>query len=547
MASGAEDKAPGQAPKDKAAEGGAGALTRLSELGWQALPAIGSAIGFAGFVAVIGAAIEWIRFEAAHLPATQAVLAVPKQELVIVGALALSAFVIGAVLAVLLVYIIDSNGKATPGTARGLVAVAVIEMLVTLFFIEVHHHFAYFLLFVWLVATGVVAAYVVAGIMRNFQSRGELKHVRATVVSAQAKLEAAKLGETAAKEADEASPTEASGKAREQAQLALLSAEREWEAAIREWVAAADAIIAEAIQANTALRSSNSKPKTGTVLEKMQKARAGIAGYLDSPSATPTGVELSASLDEAERTLGHVFRAVADHLLAQLSAVAEKLERNGLLAFAAILCVAAALLIFGGILFAAKEHSFRWVAMLLGVAAVLATMNLFVARATEKFAWYGVSVFFSVLLFGAALTIARTLDKPSVQPIALVRKGEDVGVCGVYITQTNERVYVGRLELRHRRPGLIFWIPTSEVELVDVGQLERIDPKFPRLAASMLRQLYKDRAEEAPQALKNTTVTGVTVGAKAGDTTTTTSETPPARLPATTYPTEPAVTSCTSP
>lgn len=84
MPSSPESTASGQKPKAKAAEGETGGvLSRLSELGWQTLPAIGSAISFVGFVTVVGTAIEWIRFYAAHLPATQAVLAVPKQELVI--------------------------------------------------------------------------------------------------------------------------------------------------------------------------------------------------------------------------------------------------------------------------------------------------------------------------------------------------------------------------------------------------------------------------------------------------------------------------------
>jgi hypothetical protein len=194
----------------------------------------------------------------------------------------------------------------------------------------------------------------------------------------------------------------------------------------------------------------------------------------------------------------------------------------------------------------ATEHSFSWVAVLLGVTAVLALMNLLVARATEKFAWYGVSVFFSVLLFGTALTIARTLDRPSVQPIALVRKGDDVGICGVYITQTNERVYIGRLARPGYRPGLIFWIPTSDVDLVDVGQLKPINSKFPKLAVAMLQQLYKDRAEEAVRTLKNTTVTEVTNGPKAGETTTTVSEMPPPITPRPTpYPSERVGANCT--
>jgi hypothetical protein len=616
--------ASGPTPEAKTADGGgAGALNRLTELGWQALPAIGSAIGFAGFVAVIGAAIEWIRFEAAHLPATQAVLTVPKQELVIIGALALSAFVVGAVLAVLLVYIIDSNGDASPGTARGLVAVGVIEMTVTLFFIEVHHFRTYLLLGVWFVVIGIVASYVVASVMRNFQSRSKLKRVGAVVIAAQTRLKAAEVAEEVATAAYREARTDAAAKTREQDMLALLSARREWRGAIREWVAAADEIIAESRSADSALGGGSDDHK-GKAREKMETARNGIHDYLD---AKPNHVELSAGLDRAERELGHVFRAVADHLFAQAFVVDQELERKvlsplndkvlsplkrkvlsplndkvlsplkrkvlsplndkvpdrlkhkvldplkhrvlallrlitqwvrprvgGEPSFSKLLiatagaafCLAFAL-VGGGIAFAVTERSSSWVAILLGVAAVLATMNLLVARATEKFAWYGLSVFFSVLLFGTALTIARTLDKPKVQPVALLRKGDDVGICGVYITQTNERVYVGRLELKNHRPGLIFWVPTSEVELVDVGQMEHINSKFSKLAAALLAQLYKDRAEEPAQTVKNQTVTHITSGAKAGETTTTVSEIPPSTTPRPTpYPSEGVGANCTS-
>jgi hypothetical protein len=329
-------KASAQAPKAQTAEAGAtGTLTRLSELGWQALPALGSAIGFAGFVAVIGAAIEWIRFEAAHLPATQAVLAVPKQELVIIGALALSAFVVGAVLAVLLVYIIDSNGKATPGTARGLVAVAVAEMAVALFFIEVHDHFAYVLLGIWLAFIGVVAAYLVANVMRNFESRAELKRVRRDVIEARTKLQEAEGTVNAPAVGDQQPPTGTGTRTSEQKSPALLAAQQQWKVAILEWVAAADRIIADASKAHDALRGdagaskADATPRGDTggkeskVLAKMNEARKDIADYLSSP---PTSVELSAGLDEAERKLGHVFRAVLDHLLAQLSVAEKKLS-----------------------------------------------------------------------------------------------------------------------------------------------------------------------------------------------------------------------------
>jgi hypothetical protein len=177
-------------------------------------------------------------------------------------------------------------------------------------------------------------------------------------------------------------------------------------------------------------------------------------------------------------------------------------------------------------------------------------MNVFVARATDKFAWYGISVFFSVLMFGAALTIARTLDEPRVQPLALIRKGDDVGICGVFITQTSERVYVGRLAVPGHRPGLIFWVPTSDVDIVSVGQSERINSKFSGLAVAMLRQLYKDRAEEAAPPLKNTTVTEVLGGevkaGSAGKQTTIVRETPPRTTRPSPYPEEKVGADCAS-
>jgi hypothetical protein len=522
-----------QASEAKSAGGATeGALSRLGELGWQALPAIGSAIGFAGFVAVVGAAVEWIRFDAAHLPATQAVLALPKQELVIIGALALAAFVLGAVLALLLVYLINSNGDATRRTAWGLVAVGVIEMWVALIFLGVEHKVVDVVFGVWVLVVGLSAADVVGAVMSNFTHRSMLARARVSLVQARDALEAASTASRLATTAARKSPSPTTESAREQAVLAVLPAQRQWERALREWQAAHEALLDEL------------PSQTGT---RLREDASQFNAYMRKP---PSGVRLEQSLRLAEKDMSHVFLAVAAHLRAQL-ALGErfaKLFRDGLSSsvFTVSIVLAIVLLVYG-VVRIVTESAFSWVAILLAVTTVLTMMNLFVARATEKFAWYGVSVFFSVLLFGAALTIARTLHAPSVQPVALVRKGDDVGICGVYITQTNERVYVGRLASPGYRPGLIFWVPTSDVELVDVGQLERIDSRFPKLAVAMLRRLYRDRAEEAAPALKNTTVATVTNGAKAGDTTTTTSEVPPSTTPRPTpFPSEGVGASCTS-
>jgi ABC-type multidrug transport system fused ATPase/permease subunit len=476
-----------------------GLLGRLSELAWKALPAIGSAIGFVGFVAIVGGAVEWIRFDAANLPATQAVLAVPKQELVVIGALALGVFVLGAMLAVLVVYLIDSDGNATPRTARGLIAVGVAEMAVTLFFIGHHDALKYVWLGLWLLLILFVAGYLVGLVMRDFRRRTKVRHARARVIEAQRALTAAVTAQAAAELNDDASVA----KARAQARVASQKAREEFRRAIGEWMFAAKRVID--IQRRSTRQSTAEK-----IDRRLERVEA--LGTL-----TPGVVEVEAALDEAERGLGHAYLAAASQATDDMVGPPKVDDDAGLASVWVTLLVlglAAAVIGFGFYLFADEV---TWAAILFIVIALLTTMNVFVARATDKFALYGIAVFFSVLLFGAALTIARTLHEPKVQPVALLRKGNELGLCGVYITQTKDRVYVGRLNLPdHYRPGLIFWVPTSEVELVSVGQPESIrkssGPKplglstFQVDAERMLDRLYEERAEEAAPVLKNETI-----------------------------------------
>jgi hypothetical protein len=447
---------------------------------------------------------------------------VPRPELVIIGALALVVFVVGAVLAVLAVYLIDNQGNATPNTARGLVAVGVIEMLTTLVFIHTTW-WGYVLLVLWLVIFGLAAAKVAGAVMRNLRSRTELKKTRIKLVEARETLAAKRDASNTVHALDREAPNEAKA-------LALRAAEREWARAISRWLEAVDKLAGQL--------------PAGKDRDELNKTRALVAAYGDELS---TVTDLERLLEAAERGTGHVFRAVGLRLREQVT---------HLLGPGNVGVVVAALIEFvlvstiAGIVLVATNESFSWILMLLGVVVVLTAMNVFVARATDKFAWYGISVFFSVLMFGAALTIARTLDEPKVQPVALVRKGDDVGICGVFITQTSERVYVGRLPVPGYRPGLIFWVPTSDVDLVSVGQPERINAKFSELAVVMLRQLYKDRAEKAVSPLKNTTVTEV-VGAEvkagsAGKQTTIVREAPSRATRPSPYPEEKVGADCTS-
>jgi hypothetical protein len=523
MTASADAKAASASPPN--ADAG-GVLSRLSELAWKALPAIGSAIGFVGFVAIVGGAIEWIRFDAAGLPATQAVLAVPNHELVVVGALALGVFVPAAIGAVLVVYLIDSDGNATPRTARGLIAVGIAEMAVSLFFIGHHDPLKYVWLGLWLILILFVAGYLVGLVMRDFRRRTKVKRARARVLAAQATLAAAADARDAAATAVKIDDGVKAKEALAQTSGTLGKARKEFKRAIAEWRSAADRVVG--------LQQRATGKDTVEEIDKKQEE----VGRLGTPA--PGLVQVEVALEEVEDRLGHAFRATLGQIVESVMHTPEGTDGNqpeagpGRIAGAvAIALIGAAAIVTGFVLLVDEVP---WVAVLFLAIGLLTAMNVFVARATDKFALYGIAVFFSVLMFGAALTIARTLHEPKVQPIALVRKGNEVGTCGVYIAQTGERVYVGRLALgendKHKVPeraSLIFWVPTSDVEVVSVGQSERIGPSFPKLAEAMLTRLYADRAEEAAAALQSTTVTSVKSGPSAGDSTTTATQAPPAK------------------
>ncbi|HTZ86783.1 MAG TPA: hypothetical protein VMB05_08955 [Solirubrobacteraceae bacterium] len=405
-------------------------------------------------------------------------LAVPKQELVVIGALALGAYVLGAVLAVLVVYLINSEGNATPQTAYGLIAVGVAEMGVTLFFIGGHSPLKYLWVGLWLIWTLIVASYVVGLVMRDFRHRAKVKQARDRALRAQQKMFTASGSEAA--------------KAREQ-----------FRRAIKEWTFAAERVLD--IQQRSTRQSARED-----IRNRLERVEALVA-------ENPGIVEVEAAMDEAERRLGRAYRAAASQAADQLAGPPCADDDSDLPEVRTVSVALGYALVIVGVGFYFFVEEVAWAAVLFVAVALLAAMNVLVARATDKFVLYGVSVFFSVLLFGAALTIARTLHEPKVQPVALLRKGSEVGMCGVYITQTKDRVYVGRLNLpKYRRPGLIFWIPTSEVELVSVGQPESIvvpkksrDSAFAGAAEHVLARLYKERAEETAPTLKNETISEV--------------------------------------
>jgi hypothetical protein len=166
------------------------------------------------------------------------------------------------------------------------------------------------------------------------------------------------------------------------------------------------------------------------------------------------------------------------------------------------------------IVLAANEEDARWLAGLVAAAVAINLVIFGVARATRRFAWLGVAVFLSVPIFGGVLSAVRTVRAPKLQPAALIRKSDNVGLCGIYIPETDKRVYLGRIEPRgganptsaEGGTGRIFWVPTDDVDMIKIGTLQPLRDANTR-AALLLTELYHDRAEDPGVARKNTTVT----------------------------------------
>lgn len=137
----------------------------------------------------------------------------------------------------------------------------------------------------------------------------------------------------------------------------------------------------------------------------------------------------------------------------------------------------------------------KWVAAAALLASVLAGGCFGVARASGDRFWpYGIAVFFSVMLFGATLSVARLYDDPLLTPAALLRTepgGGMTGVVGLFIGKDDDRYWLGAVTARCnedgtpvrlvRGSGRIFTVPADQVVDVQVGALGRaIVPRHDR-------------------------------------------------------------------
>lgn len=393
----------------------------------RALGLVIAALGSAGFVAAAGGAILWTRFDAAQLPADQAVAAVPRAELVVVGAVALGGFALAAIAALVLVYLLDRNGTAGARTRIGLVVLAVVEVA-----IAVAH--------------------------RSWESAWTAPLLCAGLAAAGLLLV-----------------------------MLLDDAERAMRAPDREGAPRAVALLLGG----------------GGWIERARRAvRAillalGVAVVVAAPPPIVSGLWLVATL--VALPAWRLWRA----------------DAGGLRALAA-----SALLAYGLAALIAYEAA---LAVIVAIALALGALNLAVARATsDRFALYGICVFASVVVFGAALGTARTREHPKLQGVAVALADGGPIRCGLYVAETDSRFYLAHVDVVPRgrtvdivpQSGRILSLPRAGIEHVELGPLEGVDEAQAR-GVVLRSELRADRATAGGAAPAAASAAPATVDANA--------------------------------
>lgn len=372
------------------------------------------------FVAFVGAAILWARFMSAKLPADQAVAAVPPGQLVAVGASALVPYLLLAGAATMLVYLLDSHGRPYAATRRGLVALAGVEVGVAILVGDFHTK----------QTLALLAAIPVAAVLAHFV----LDRIDDW---------------TRGREGRDRSPRVI---CREGAKAVFEPRQGERSSGVR---------IARIVSALLALLGTVA---AAVLLGGALRVGAIVAGVLIAVVAYPVEPKPDDGSTSAEHGPdGERTKAFSEILQIRF-------------------LIAVTLLVDGAIMLTREE---LWLAEITGVAVALFALLLLVAAATKfKFLLYGVAVFASVVVFGSALAYLRAVQEPEVQPVAALRSDGPGAICGIYVAETDDRLYLGRVDLaersddRHVRTatGRIFWVPRDKLSGRRSGRCRRSAP-----------------------------------------------------------------------
>lgn len=453
----------------------------LHSAGMRLVPLLVSTGSLLGFIAFAGAVIVWTRLSAVEVPPDQAITAFPRGELVAIGASLLLLYGFFGGLAVLGAFLIDRGGRPTQGMAYGLLTLLLVEGLGAIAFAAGNWGsdksaavllFAFPVVFaMWAISLGGLSELRDELHVRRMEVRPP--HWTPGVLRPGGDPAVGVVGDAESERWSSAvNPSLGAGVAGIVV-LGVLSAA----GASDGLLLGAASVFLLALLGVVAFYLRREWERT------RPRRREGRRGEEKETEALADREErwLRSRMQAPDREKWRQWRegegqAVEDLRLARRRPYRLYLTGPGTAVVVVALLAAAVL--------PAGHLGELWLAASLVGAAVISMWLWRIAIFTrEKVIWFGLAVFLALPLFGTLMTMARNIDNPQMQPLALIRNtdGPDEAIQGLYVTEAKDRVYFATVatdgcggELTDNS-GRLLWVPKEEVVAMSIGPVQGVE------------------------------------------------------------------------
>jgi hypothetical protein len=162
----------------------------------------------------------------------------------------------------------------------------------------------------------------------------------------------------------------------------------------------------------------------------------------------------------------------------------------------------------------AAGRDFAPAAAVLGACGLAAICFGVAESSGDRFWPYALSVFFSVMVFGAVFSTWRMFEHPKLSPVALVRKaGNDTsGLIGLLVARTDDRYWLAAVSQKCANgdiadeglsdSGRLFSIPRSEVVDDQIGALINLDRADGQARRLLRETLLRQPGSAVPAAMR---------------------------------------------
>lgn len=161
-----------------------------------------------------------------------------------------------------------------------------------------------------------------------------------------------------------------------------------------------------------------------------------------------------------------------------------------------------------------------WVAASVAIAFGLFLVMVAISRSSgSRFGGTAAVVLGSVVVFGAAVSALRFWNGQAIQPVAALRVNEAEPVCGIYLTESDDRLYMARID---RQPSgdtsHIFWVSRKATTGWAIGSAQREERAGDTLTVLVRRLIDERRTGVASTTTVKTTTTAPPPAASAKST-----------------------------